>query len=187
MLDTRSEEEAAADPEGIWLCVCVDLGGREKVNMTSSCTHDQEKSLLTEVLPSWFFFSTLATANSKSSWVTCCRRSRKAYMPCYDPDANECVHECIGRKNIPASVQIPRTSAPEHWPIFSARALRLIPRCRDICGEISLRIDRGDVRTYLARMDTQDADTRLRAWWWEFDLSVNPPRSKEGGVKNICE
>ena len=32
----------------------------------------------------------------------------------------------------PASMQIPRTSAPEHWPIFSARARRLIPRWSDI-------------------------------------------------------
>ena len=56
---------------------------------------------------------TFATANSKSSCVTCCLRSRSAY--------------------IPASVQIPRTSAPEHWPIFSANARRLMPRCSDIC------------------------------------------------------
>lgn len=34
--------------------------------------------------------------------------------------------------NLPASVQIPLTSAPEHWPIFSASARRFIPRCSDI-------------------------------------------------------
>src|ERR1700729_46954 len=72
----------------------------------------QEKSLLTEVFPSWFFLSTLATANSKSSCVTCCRRSRRAYMPCvkYKHQPNEVEY----RDHIPASVHIPRTSAPDH-------------------------------------------------------------------------
>lgn len=35
------------------------------------------------MLLSWFFFNTLATANSKSSCVTCCRRSRSAYIPTF--------------------------------------------------------------------------------------------------------
>ena len=47
----------------------------------STATTNYEKSLLTDVLPSWFFLSTLATANSKSSCVTCCLRSRSAYIP----------------------------------------------------------------------------------------------------------
>ena len=49
----------------------------------------------------------LATAISKSSWVTWTRLSLRAY--------------------IPASVQVPLTSAPELPPICSAIFLRLIP------------------------------------------------------------
>jgi len=42
------------------------------------------------------------------------------------------MHVQAGQLHIPASVQIPRTSAPEHCPIFSARDRKLIPRCSDI-------------------------------------------------------
>jgi hypothetical protein len=53
-----------------------------RASTSNTCDRSaQEKSLLTEVLPSWFFLRTLATANSKSSCVTCCLRSRRAYMP----------------------------------------------------------------------------------------------------------
>jgi hypothetical protein len=45
------------------------------------CISIQENSLLTDVFESWFFLRTFAIANSKSSCVTCCRRSRRAYMP----------------------------------------------------------------------------------------------------------
>lgn len=152
---------------------------------------------------------TLATLISKSSWVTCCRRSRSAYMPrerkeitwsaslaikapracvlrhrfasprsrrrvrwkasqgplppplpCNHPlcssalshprptrsrsmhdiraalptyDMTNIEKEKEGRRCSPASVQIPLTSAPLQLPIFSARARRLIPRCKDIC------------------------------------------------------
>lgn len=51
----------------------------------------------------------------KSSWVTCIRRSRKAY--------------------IPASVHTPFNSAPEHPFIFSAIFLRSIPRVKFIDRE----------------------------------------------------
>lgn len=37
------------------------------------------------------------------------------------------------RSDLPASVQIPLTSAPLQLPIFSANDRRLIPRWRDIC------------------------------------------------------
>lgn len=55
-------------------------------------------------------FRTLAVARSKSSCVTCTRRSRRAYMP--------------------ASVHTPFSSAPEQPFIFSAILVRLIPRVR---------------------------------------------------------
>ena len=48
--------------------------------------------------------------------------------------------------NSPASVQIPRTSAPEHWPIFSASTRRLMPRWRDICIEMLVRFGNGKYR-----------------------------------------
>lgn len=42
---------------------------------------------------------------------------------------------------MPASVQIPRTSAPEQLPIFSASERRLIPRWSDILREWMRRIE----------------------------------------------
>src|SRR6267154_2603618 len=102
----------------------------EKANHTKYLAqHNHENSLLTDVLPSWFFLSTFAIANSKSSCVTCCRRSRSAYIPVFLITKREFRRRS---KDAPASVHIPRTSAPEHWPIFSASALRSIPRWSDI-------------------------------------------------------
>lgn len=65
--------------------------------------------------------------------MTCCLRSRKAYIPKKKLGSDSSRKYYKYGKDAPASVQIPRTSAPEHWPIFSANARRLIPRCRDIC------------------------------------------------------
>jgi hypothetical protein len=56
---------------------------RAKYRIDKCRRNIQEKSLLTDVLPSWFFLRTFATANSKSSCVTCCLRSRRAYMPMF--------------------------------------------------------------------------------------------------------
>lgn len=43
----------------------------------------QVNNLDVDVLASWFRFKTFATASSRSSCVTCCRRSRSAYMPAH--------------------------------------------------------------------------------------------------------
>lgn len=77
-----------------------------------------ENSLLTDVFPSWFFFSTFATANSKSSCVTCCLRSRNAYMP------SETVGKCSRRKKR----RLTRFST--YTPDFCARALAHLLRQR---------------------------------------------------------
>mmetsp|Transcript_33176 Transcript_33176/g.93948 ORF Transcript_33176/g.93948 Transcript_33176/m.93948 type:complete len:206 (+) Transcript_33176:207-824(+) len=61
------------------------------------------------------FFITFATAISKSSWVTCTRRSRRAYMP--------------------ASVQHAFSSAPEEPDILSAIFVKSMPRMRFILRE----------------------------------------------------
>lgn len=82
------------------------------------------------LLEFWLGYRTFAIANSKSSCVTCCRRSRRAYMPAKSRSA--AAQERSNSQHSPASVQIPRTSAPEHCPIFSASSFRLMPRCKDI-------------------------------------------------------
>lgn len=91
---------------------------------------------------------------------------------------------------MPASVQIPRTSAPEQLPIFSASARKLIPRWRDICrrgrrGELLKRKQGPRGQSHLARVDTQNRDTSLRARWRELDLAVDAAWSEESGVEDV--
>mmetsp|Transcript_27731 Transcript_27731/g.45618 ORF Transcript_27731/g.45618 Transcript_27731/m.45618 type:complete len:259 (+) Transcript_27731:106-882(+) len=70
------------------------------------------QSFLMDMFMSESFFMTLATAISKSSWVTWIRRSRRA--------------------NMPASVHTALHSAPEALGIFSAMLLRSMPRSKFI-------------------------------------------------------
>ena len=70
--------------------------------------------------------------------------------------------------NSPASVQIPLTSAPEQFPIFSANARKLIPRCKDICS-IKILVHQYALRemepmlTDLSRMNSQNRHSRFRS------------------------
>merc|ERR1711879_798264 len=86
------------------------------------CQDHYLKSLEMDILRSESFFMTLETAISKSSCVTCTRRSLSAY--------------------IPASVHTALISAPEAPGMVSAIFLRLMPRVRFILREWILRISR---------------------------------------------
>mmetsp|Transcript_6939 Transcript_6939/g.14368 ORF Transcript_6939/g.14368 Transcript_6939/m.14368 type:complete len:237 (+) Transcript_6939:1727-2437(+) len=109
------------------------------------------KSFFRLMLCSESFRMTLLTAISKSSWVTCTRRSRKAYMP--------------------ASVQTAFISAPLAPPICFAILLKSMPRMRFIfrewirrmsslasspgLGNSILRSIRPDLRRAGSRMSTR--------------------------------
>ena len=88
------------------------------------------------------FCMIFATAISKSSWVTCTRRSRSAYMPAkvlrHNHRTTTFKSQIFVLKKLyiftetqaqdwPASVQVPFTSAPELPPICSAIFLKFIP------------------------------------------------------------
>lgn len=65
----------------IFSAILVITSRRQVVTSSLHSPTAYEKSLLTLVLPSEFFFKTLATAISKSSCPTYCLRSRRAYIP----------------------------------------------------------------------------------------------------------
>lgn len=92
------------------------IEAREKYCFTNTAHGSNYlKSFLIDMFFSESFCIILATAISKSSWVTCTLLSRRAYMP--------------------ASVQTPFTSAPEAPGISSAIFLRFIPRVKFIFRE----------------------------------------------------
>jgi hypothetical protein len=57
--------------------------------------------------------------------VSACLAARIIILATYQNGGNE-------KDDVPASVQIPLTSAPEQLPIFSASERKLMPLCNDI-------------------------------------------------------
>ena len=105
---------------------------------------------------------------------------------------------------MPASVQIPRTSAPEQLPIFSASERRLIPRWSDILREWMRRIETrasglveasGSVSVSGSERASERAgvDGKRKKKGCdccspgrrELDLAVYPTGTEQGGVENV--